>query len=76
MIVLLEFSYSFPNMNIENDLNIPPDAEPFGRKISRIAVQFAIPVLLPASSAFFGKAVSFNFSFDITDDRPISLQCT
>ncbi|XP_072041980.1 coiled-coil domain-containing protein 127-like [Amphiura filiformis] len=42
-------------MNIENDLNIPPDAEPVSKKISRIATQFLIPVLLPASSAFIAS---------------------
>ena len=42
-------------MNIENDLNIPPDEEPLSKKISRIATQFLVPVLLPVSSAFIGK---------------------
>ncbi|XP_022104524.1 coiled-coil domain-containing protein 127-like [Acanthaster planci] len=37
-----------------NDLNIPPTEEPIGKKLSRIASQLLIPVLLPASSIFFG----------------------
>ena len=42
-------------MNIEqNDLNIPPDEEPIAKRLSRLATQFFIPVLLPTSTAFVG----------------------
>nr|XP_006824782.1 PREDICTED: uncharacterized protein LOC102804501 [Saccoglossus kowalevskii] len=33
-----------------NDLNIPPDRESWSRKISRLATEFIVPVLLPAST--------------------------
>ncbi|XP_077990751.1 uncharacterized protein LOC144445074 [Glandiceps talaboti] len=39
-------------MNNWNNLNIPPDHESWQRKVCRLATQFIIPVILPASTAF------------------------
>ncbi|XP_038052201.1 coiled-coil domain-containing protein 127-like [Patiria miniata] len=52
-----------------NDLNFPPTEEPFVKKLSRIASQLIVPVLLPASSVFVGWLAQRRLSIQLSELR-------
>ncbi|XP_038052203.1 coiled-coil domain-containing protein 127-like [Patiria miniata] len=52
-----------------NDLNFPPTEEPFVKKLSRIATQLIVPVLLPASSVFVGWLAQRRISVQLSELR-------